>query len=363
MNGLKHKPEYRTSLELVKMDVFKFKIDIIVNIWGLEWYLELLSMSPMISGLFCHIKMLFSEINYVAERMINLETYDTSSYFYFSPDQLQLLNDNISTLKTLTFEAELRILDVYSHGMMATYDYEEDAANEKKCPEKSIRNDYQKYQQQSEYSSISATNEFIWDIAAELMLQPGCKSAIFRMFGLEWQLYLDDDEDNKDFFYVRLRLMEMPENVYVLKLHHESFWEDKQFTASNYIKIIKRKLHKSCWFYHYEQDAIRRDQLQDLEKITFKIKLSLFDVYDVNGFCITDKFVNSDGCSEIIQRWLENNLNLGKYYQLFIEFGLRNMEDVLSLSMEKLDKMGIENIDDKIRILHQIDKDKQTLME
>ena len=82
-------------------------------------------------------------------------------------------------------------------------------------------------------------------------------------------------------------------------------------------------------------------------------------MFDINGYCITHKYINIDGESECIKLWLENDINLPDYYHLFIQNGLRNMDDILTLDMEQLNLFGIKDINHKIKILHDIDKKKQ----
>ena len=350
--------ECEMSLDAIKMDVFKWKMNLRANSSGLHGYLELSSISPMISAIFCHVILKCKEANYITDVMRNFQTYDPLYHFYYV-----LLRNPRFEWNTLTFEVELRILDVFSRGIMLSYDLSEDIHNGKIHSEKSIANDYRKYQQQSDYSPIMATGEFVCIINPELMLHEGYKSEIFRMFGLDWQLYLDDEEGMNEFFYVRLRLIKMPVHAHVLQLQYESKWEDnnKIHKAKDSAKYTRKKMHKSVWPNYYDQAVIRRDTLQDLEKIEFRLQLTLFDVYDINGFCISDRFINSENTCDIIKKWLENDLKLGKYYQLFVQYGLRNKEDVLTLNMEKLDIMGIKTIDDKIKILHHIDKLKQII--
>ena len=95
------------------------------------------------------------------------------------------------------------------------------------------------------------------------------------------------------------------------------------------------------------------------DKITFTIQLSLYDVYDMNGYCITHKYININKDSECIKLWLKNDVNLSDYYDLFMEHGFQNMDDVLTLDMEQLNLFGIKDINHKIKILHDIDKKKQ----
>lgn len=53
-----------------------------------------------------------------------------------------------------------------------------------------------------------------------------------------------------------------------------------------------------------------------------------------------------------LKKWLNDTVECPQYYQLFIDNGIKDLSDVKLLNMERLKKMGIDDINDQMKLLN-----------
>eukprot|EP01084_Bolivina_argentea_P269716 458453_1 len=342
---------------IIKLNVFQWRIyleikkNIKQKLVDIKLSIRLLTLSPMIKQIYAYLRVNCNQLDFdmnpeYTNNLFCWSHHNMDQLISFSNEDTSEFNTILSSIKNLTLNVEIALLNVYRI----------QTANSKE-----MELSYVDYQYQSQYVLSYATGQFIWKFDPILAQ----KSHIFEMHGFQWQLQLKYNKNclytSDDVVEVILLLIAKPEDVHCIQLSWQSEWIEFQKGSDGWLNFSTESKPKfmKCWNScdKYSKRIFRKD-LKTLELNTFRLDLMLCGVYDVNGYCITDKYINFNGESHTIKDWLANQVKLLKYYDIFIKYGVRNMDHVLSLDMDKLNRFGIANINDKVKILREIEKRK-----
>eukprot|EP01084_Bolivina_argentea_P269717 458455_1 len=354
---------YTIKLEsnIIQMDMFRWQLCLEMNTDDYEQtthmilWMRLLSLSPMIDEIYAYLRCDCNMYKHLIGFRLGWDKDNLMSWSHKQMQQLIFVENLesselsyiLSYIQHLTFNVEFALLNV-------------SISNSKKI----TAPNYIDYQFQSEYLPRRICDYFIWKFHSDLV-KSVIKSDIFEMHGFQWQLQLKYNKNclytSDDVVEVILLLIAKPEDVHCIQLSWQSEWIEFQKGSDGWLNFSTESKPKfmKCWNScdKYSKRIFRKD-LKTLELNTFRLDLMLCGVYDVNGYCITDKYINFNGESHTIKDWLANQVKLLKYYDIFIKYGVRNMDHVLSLDMDKLNRFGIANINDKVKILREIEKRK-----
>ena len=263
----------RFESELFMANGFKWCLKMYPNGTGIndkgrvDLGIYLVTMSPNISKLWMQYRILLHETGTFREDTVGFARR-AMGYLFMTT----LSFDELCKLDKLTFTTEIMIFDVYNEkGGIIQID------------------EYQKMHNPL-LENIINTATYQWNIDKKTILKiKECKpgdmvlSEFFGCFGFKWflELYPKGQTVQQDDVNLYLTLLSMPPNLTSVALNFELILVEMDAKYGAF-----EQMGSQCMSYGWPTRILKRDDLNKLESMTFKVNIGLIDLYDKNGFAI-----------------------------------------------------------------------------
>eukprot|EP01084_Bolivina_argentea_P127820 226018_1 len=264
----------RKNKKILKSDIFAVGPATVCITFTSNWRkciaIPLLSLSPKIKNisLLCHVTMQTGK---------NCEVFSRIQKFNLRSKQEWYLDNlrNIDAVFIFTIKIHLAILEVLNSN--DTY----------------IK-DYKKYQPAIAIGHLddhyTNTNDFTWNVMLKVKWDVN-KSQMFSMFDFEWYLSM---RSRREYWVgrvldIQLKLSTLPSHVCSIWIGYKIQCLQKNISSSGTVKFDHSHTERKISQRKFDQ------YLQVIEQhkcITFRLQLTLYDVYDANGYSICHKYIN-----------------------------------------------------------------------
>ena len=275
------KKKFMSESDVFQLDTFKWKLRFVQDccldgIWSLMIKLTMLSMSPAIESMLVLRRLIFKDVA-VDERLVTFFRYagDSERWFLYDPETSHAVN----ALKRCSIAVELTILEVRMRQSIDS------------------RVHYAELQRQPVCSNavLSASQELVWrtNPVPDASERSKAQSEVWTMCGLQWVVRME----NEDAVQFLLQLVSMPDDVDSVFAEYYVFLQGKQSQTEHASLAVYADGEidgNEYWTIdnsQYGNNPLLHSALPPDEEITLKIRITLVDLFDRNGRCITDKYI------------------------------------------------------------------------
>eukprot|EP01084_Bolivina_argentea_P022075 41013_1 len=291
------------------------------NKFHYRFQLQFVAVPKQISHVFCRYRLIFRTFS------LNKETSNKQKY---SKDNNVYVREKVCVSNQF-YPDEFDSGEIHGNdltGMIFNLDLSVDIQNKNG---ESILND-----EQFQSTPTHAIDGFEWHLNQTADgLCPILESEVFVAHHLKWKFILKPNWNSKT--RIQLLMTSIPSDIESIWIKYDCFASFKQMET--YCDVVR--IHTN------DNSRIVFNIIEKVYPKKIKVLITLLDIFDMNGCSIKDKYAN------VFKYWLTNDVELPIYYEILTQNGI-NMNNISSLTMGKLNKFGIKNMNHQIQILHQV---------